>query len=79
MIEKIKKYLYPIILKIFGLYILYSAYMKLEVILSSVYPRIEYMDKSTDIIVLIMLVCISYALITAKITTNEEIQKKIDN
>lgn len=79
MIEKIKKYFYPAVLKIFGLYVLYIAYTKFEVILASVYPRVEYIDKSTDIIILIMLVCVSYALIMAKITTNEEIQKKIDN
>lgn len=75
MTNKNKKITYTILIQMMAMYILVLAYFQLDTILSSIYPRIEFINKTTDIITLLILLIISIALFSIKITIDENEKK----
>lgn len=73
--NKIKKITYIIFIKILAIYMLVIACFQLDTILSSIYPRIEFINKTTDIGSLLILLTISLALFFGKITIDEDEKK----
>jgi len=69
------KIVYIIIFKGIAIYLLFLGYFKLYTILNSVYPRIELINKSTDISVLLIWLIIAFALFFAKITIDKDEKK----
>jgi len=69
------KIVYIIIFKGIAIYLLFLGYFKLDTILNSVYPRIELINKSTDISVLLIWLIIAFALFFAKITIDKDEKK----
>lgn len=72
MTNKIKKITYTILIKIFAIYMVVIACFQLDTILSSIYPRIEIINKTTDILTLLILLIISFALFFTKIEIDKE-------